>query len=192
MIKSTLKNFRNISEHFFPHHFKTSVGLYTSPWPMSPTHVFSFYYIFKLHKPFLTKYFFHCSSVWWSGKVSNVTHQGWENSPAAATFQWLFGQHQNDFTGPQQLLSRGTYWPHDASGKPVVSVIFVCLFLSLLQFFLILPTFCSSFFPAVGCSWYHGAISRTDAESLLRMCKEASYLVRNSETSKNDYSLSLK
>ncbi|KAM4744126.1 SH2 domain-containing adapter protein F isoform 4-T4 [Anableps anableps] len=40
--------------------------------------------------------------------------------------------------------------------------------------------------------WYHGAISRTDAESLLRMCKEASYLVRNSETSKNDYSLSLK
>ncbi|KAL0168615.1 hypothetical protein M9458_036837, partial [Cirrhinus mrigala] len=41
-------------------------------------------------------------------------------------------------------------------------------------------------------SWYHGAISRTDAESLLRLCKEASYLVRNSETSKNDFSLSLK
>ncbi|XP_028291488.1 SH2 domain-containing adapter protein F isoform X2 [Gouania willdenowi] len=40
--------------------------------------------------------------------------------------------------------------------------------------------------------WYHGAISRVDAESLLRLCKEASYLVRNSETSKNDYSLSLK
>ncbi|XP_077569780.1 SH2 domain-containing adapter protein F isoform X1 [Stigmatopora nigra] len=40
--------------------------------------------------------------------------------------------------------------------------------------------------------WYHGAISRTDAECLLRLCKEASYLVRNSETSKNDYSLSLK
>ncbi|XP_032383798.1 SH2 domain-containing adapter protein F isoform X4 [Etheostoma spectabile] len=40
--------------------------------------------------------------------------------------------------------------------------------------------------------WYHGAISRTDAESLLRLCKEASYLVRNSETCKNDYSLSLK
>ncbi|XP_078139078.1 SH2 domain-containing adapter protein F isoform X1 [Centroberyx gerrardi] len=40
--------------------------------------------------------------------------------------------------------------------------------------------------------WYHGAISRTDAESLLRLCKEASYLVRNSETSKNDFSLSLK
>lgn len=41
-------------------------------------------------------------------------------------------------------------------------------------------------------SWYHGAISRTDAETLLRLCKEASYLVRNSETSKDDFSLSLK
>ncbi|KYO21465.1 SH2 domain-containing adapter protein F isoform C [Alligator mississippiensis] len=40
--------------------------------------------------------------------------------------------------------------------------------------------------------WYHGAISRTDAETLLRLCKEASYLVRNSETSKDDFSLSLK
>ncbi|KAM9329320.1 SH2 domain-containing adapter protein B [Gastrophryne carolinensis] len=40
--------------------------------------------------------------------------------------------------------------------------------------------------------WYHGAISRTDAENLLRLCKECSYLVRNSQTSKNDYSLSLK
>ncbi|XP_049638448.1 SH2 domain-containing adapter protein F isoform X2 [Suncus etruscus] len=40
--------------------------------------------------------------------------------------------------------------------------------------------------------WYHGAISRTDAENLLRLCKEASYLVRNSETNKNDFSLSLK
>uniref|UniRef100_UPI00358F59A1 SH2 domain-containing adapter protein F-like isoform X2 n=1 Tax=Myxine glutinosa TaxID=7769 RepID=UPI00358F59A1 len=40
--------------------------------------------------------------------------------------------------------------------------------------------------------WYHGAISRADAENLLRLCKESSYLVRNSETSKNEYSLSLK
>lgn len=59
-----------------------------------------------------------------------------------------------------------------------------------------LPSLCSSplssRFPIVHRSWYHGAISRTDAESLLRLCKEASYLVRNSETSKNDYSLSLK
>ncbi|XP_018429254.1 PREDICTED: SH2 domain-containing adapter protein B-like, partial [Nanorana parkeri] len=40
--------------------------------------------------------------------------------------------------------------------------------------------------------WYHGSISRTDAENLLRLCKECSYLVRNSQTSKHDYSLSLK
>ncbi|NXG51820.1 SHB protein, partial [Psilopogon haemacephalus] len=40
--------------------------------------------------------------------------------------------------------------------------------------------------------WYHGAITRTDAENLLRLCKECSYLVRNSQTSKHDYSLSLK
>lgn len=41
-------------------------------------------------------------------------------------------------------------------------------------------------------SWYHGAISGTDAENVLRTCKEASYLVCDSETSKNDFSLSLK
>ncbi|XP_077821813.1 SH2 domain-containing adapter protein B isoform X2 [Macaca mulatta] len=40
--------------------------------------------------------------------------------------------------------------------------------------------------------WYHGAISRGDAENLLRLCKECSYLVRNSQTSKHDYSLSLR
>lgn len=40
--------------------------------------------------------------------------------------------------------------------------------------------------------WYHGAISRGDAENLLRLCKECSYLVRNSQTSRHDYSLSLK
>uniref|UniRef100_I3NB21 SH2 domain containing adaptor protein B n=1 Tax=Ictidomys tridecemlineatus TaxID=43179 RepID=I3NB21_ICTTR len=40
--------------------------------------------------------------------------------------------------------------------------------------------------------WYHGAISRGDAENLLRLCKECSYLVRNSQTSKHDFSLSLK
>uniref|UniRef100_UPI00358F5149 SH2 domain-containing adapter protein F-like isoform X2 n=1 Tax=Myxine glutinosa TaxID=7769 RepID=UPI00358F5149 len=40
--------------------------------------------------------------------------------------------------------------------------------------------------------WYHGSISRSEAETLLRLCKESSYLVRNSETSRNDFSLSLK
>uniref|UniRef100_UPI00398F5AEE SH2 domain-containing adapter protein F-like n=1 Tax=Pristiophorus japonicus TaxID=55135 RepID=UPI00398F5AEE len=40
--------------------------------------------------------------------------------------------------------------------------------------------------------WYHGAISRAEAENLLMLCKECSYLVRNSETSRNDYSLSLR
>ncbi|XP_043946532.1 SH2 domain-containing adapter protein F-like [Protopterus annectens] len=40
--------------------------------------------------------------------------------------------------------------------------------------------------------WYHGTISRADAEGLLTLCKESSYLVRNSETSRNDYSLSIR
>ncbi|XP_008308940.1 SH2 domain-containing adapter protein F-like isoform X2 [Cynoglossus semilaevis] len=40
--------------------------------------------------------------------------------------------------------------------------------------------------------WYHGALSRTEAENLLTLCKESSYLVRKSQTSQNDYSLSLR
>ncbi|XP_028995406.1 src homology 2 domain containing transforming protein D, a [Betta splendens] len=40
--------------------------------------------------------------------------------------------------------------------------------------------------------WYHGSLSRADAESLLTLCKENSYLVRNSQTCRNDYSLSLR
>ncbi|XP_059399359.1 SH2 domain-containing adapter protein F-like isoform X2 [Carassius carassius] len=40
--------------------------------------------------------------------------------------------------------------------------------------------------------WYHGALSRSEAESLLTLCKECSYLVRNSETSRLDFSLSLR
>ncbi|XP_031641967.1 SH2 domain-containing adapter protein F isoform X2 [Oncorhynchus kisutch] len=40
--------------------------------------------------------------------------------------------------------------------------------------------------------WYHGALSRSEAESLLTLCKECSYLVRNSQTSLSDYSLSLR
>ncbi|XP_054859083.1 SH2 domain-containing adapter protein F-like [Eublepharis macularius] len=41
-------------------------------------------------------------------------------------------------------------------------------------------------------AWYHGTLSRVDAEGLLRLCREASYLVRNSESSHNAFSLSLK
>ncbi|KAF6726367.1 SH2 domain-containing adapter protein D [Oryzias melastigma] len=40
--------------------------------------------------------------------------------------------------------------------------------------------------------WYHGSLSRSEAESLLTLCKECSYLVRNSETNRSDYSLSLR
>ncbi|XP_066491586.1 SH2 domain-containing adapter protein F isoform X2 [Tiliqua scincoides] len=41
-------------------------------------------------------------------------------------------------------------------------------------------------------AWYHGALSRVAAEGLLRLCREASYLVRNSESSHDGFSLSLK
>ncbi|XP_018583587.2 src homology 2 domain containing transforming protein D, b [Scleropages formosus] len=40
--------------------------------------------------------------------------------------------------------------------------------------------------------WYHGALSRSEAEALLSLCKECSYLVRNSQTNRSDYSLSLR
>ncbi|XP_033844241.1 SH2 domain-containing adapter protein F-like [Periophthalmus magnuspinnatus] len=40
--------------------------------------------------------------------------------------------------------------------------------------------------------WYHGAISRAEAESLLTLCKESSYLVRNSQTCRTDFSLSIR
>ncbi|CAI5793040.1 SH2 domain-containing protein [Podarcis lilfordi] len=41
-------------------------------------------------------------------------------------------------------------------------------------------------------AWYHGTLSRVGAEGLLRLCREASYLVRNSESSHDAFSLSLK
>ncbi|XP_015262371.1 PREDICTED: SH2 domain-containing adapter protein F [Gekko japonicus] len=41
-------------------------------------------------------------------------------------------------------------------------------------------------------AWYHGTLSRVDAEGLLRLCREASYLVRNSESIHDAFSLSLK
>ncbi|XP_045500848.1 serine/arginine repetitive matrix protein 1 isoform X2 [Colias croceus] len=40
--------------------------------------------------------------------------------------------------------------------------------------------------------WYHGTLSRIEAESLLRDAEEGAFLVRNSESAKHDYSLSLK
>ncbi|XP_061095892.1 src homology 2 domain containing transforming protein D, b [Conger conger] len=40
--------------------------------------------------------------------------------------------------------------------------------------------------------WYHGALSRSDAEALLTLCKECSYLVRCSQTSRCEFSLSLR
>lgn len=40
--------------------------------------------------------------------------------------------------------------------------------------------------------WYHGAISRAEAESRLQPCKEAGYLVRNSESGTSRYSIALK
>ncbi|XP_061871172.1 SH2 domain-containing adapter protein D [Colius striatus] len=40
--------------------------------------------------------------------------------------------------------------------------------------------------------WYHGPIGRAGAESLLALCREGSFLVRDCETSPEDYSLSLR
>ncbi|KAM9842690.1 SH2 domain-containing adapter protein F-like [Aulostomus maculatus] len=48
------------------------------------------------------------------------------------------------------------------------------------------------FLPLESQVWYHGALSRSEAETLLTLCKESSYLVRNSQTCRNDYSLSLR
>eukprot|EP00794_Sanderia_malayensis_P009585 gene9585-10572_t len=41
-------------------------------------------------------------------------------------------------------------------------------------------------------SWYHGKISRYEAESLLRDLPDCSYLIRDSESAKTDFSLSLR
>lgn len=40
--------------------------------------------------------------------------------------------------------------------------------------------------------WYHGNISRVEAEAALRLHPPGSYLVRNCESARKDYSLSLK
>uniref|UniRef100_A0A493TMK5 SH2 domain-containing protein n=1 Tax=Anas platyrhynchos platyrhynchos TaxID=8840 RepID=A0A493TMK5_ANAPP len=45
---------------------------------------------------------------------------------------------------------------------------------------------------AAPCRWYHGPIGRAGAETLLALCREGSFLVRDCETSPEDYSLSLR
>ncbi|XP_041665827.1 SH2 domain-containing adapter protein E-like [Cheilinus undulatus] len=41
-------------------------------------------------------------------------------------------------------------------------------------------------------SWYHGCVTRQEAEFQLQSCKEASFLVRNSESDHSKYSIALK
>ncbi|KAM8841097.1 LOW QUALITY PROTEIN: SH2 domain-containing adapter protein E-like [Spinachia spinachia] len=41
-------------------------------------------------------------------------------------------------------------------------------------------------------SWYHGCVTRQEAEFQLQPCKEASFLVRNSESDSSKYSIALK
>ncbi|KAM9488151.1 SH2 domain-containing adapter protein E [Clarias gariepinus] len=41
-------------------------------------------------------------------------------------------------------------------------------------------------------SWYHGGVSRQEAEAQLQNCKEASFLVRDSESANSKYSIALK
>ncbi|XP_072284057.1 SH2 domain-containing adapter protein E [Pyxicephalus adspersus] len=41
-------------------------------------------------------------------------------------------------------------------------------------------------------SWYHGSVTRAEAESRLQSCREASYLLRNSESGNSKYSIALK
>lgn len=41
-------------------------------------------------------------------------------------------------------------------------------------------------------SWYHGCVTRQEAEFQLQSCREASFLVRNSESDSSKYSIALK
>lgn len=41
-------------------------------------------------------------------------------------------------------------------------------------------------------SWYHGCVTRQEAEFQLQSCREASFLVRNSESDNSKYSIALK
>lgn len=55
------------------------------------------------------------------------------------------------------------------------------------------PLFChGSASPPCPRSWYHGAITRAEAESRLQPCREAGYLVRTSESGSGKYSIALK
>ncbi|NXX86570.1 SHF protein, partial [Urocolius indicus] len=59
------------------------------------------------------------------------------------------------------------------------------------------PMPCAGGYPVPRCPppprrWYHGPIGRAGAESLLALCREGSFLVRDCETSPEDYSLSLR
>lgn len=51
---------------------------------------------------------------------------------------------------------------------------------------------CNTSLPLEQQKWYHGAISRLEAEKRLKLHKEGSFLIRRSESDRNDYSLSLK
>uniref|UniRef100_A0A665VLX0 Src homology 2 domain containing E n=1 Tax=Echeneis naucrates TaxID=173247 RepID=A0A665VLX0_ECHNA len=42
------------------------------------------------------------------------------------------------------------------------------------------------------CIWYHGSVSRQQAEAQLQRCREASFLVRDSESGTSKYSIALK
>ncbi|XP_050733568.1 uncharacterized protein LOC127007073 isoform X2 [Eriocheir sinensis] len=46
--------------------------------------------------------------------------------------------------------------------------------------------------PLLKQGWYHGALSRTEAEATLRHCAEGSYLVRSLHLARHQYSLALK
>ena len=70
--------------------------------------------------------------------------------------------------------------------------VYVCV-LSLIRLWQdCLVTVCVCVCVCVSFIWYHGALTRSEAESLLTLCKECSYLVRNSQTSRTEYSLSLR
>lgn len=67
----------------------------------------------------------------------------------------------------------------------------VCLYVSDLSLSLSAPSPhpCA---PLSSPSWYHGSVSRQQAEAQLQRCREASFLVRDSESGTSKYSIALK